>query len=191
MLFTLEASLVEEGWKNKFKFFNKLKIEEEDGKIIIHRGDKDDDDEEDDEDWEELEEKRAEKNQVLYKKGKLELAEVLAEYGETLTGLRDDQWVGVAAFLKGSGYFVDKRISRLVLKAKVSDLRAYARAEDLPGGHAFPAGGRGVLGFHPIPGVVRRGGRASARPPLLFCAPGPGASSSPPQPHPAGAGPPS
>jgi adenylate kinase family enzyme len=123
VLFTLEASLVEEGWKNKLKFFDKLKIEEEDGKIIIHRGDDDEETVENIEDWQD---KQNERNQALYAKGKQELAEVLAEYGETLTGLRDDQSVGVAAFLKGSGYFVDKRISRLVLRAKMSDLRAYA-----------------------------------------------------------------
>jgi hypothetical protein len=123
VLFTLEASLVEEGWKNKMKFFGNLQIEEDDGKIIIHRGEGDDEAVEDMKDWEA---KQDERNQKLYAKGKQELVDVLADYGETLTGLRDDQWVGLAAFLKGSGYFVDQRISRLVLKAKVSDLRAYA-----------------------------------------------------------------
>ncbi len=122
VLFTLEASLVEEGWKNKMKFFSELKVEEEDGKIIIHRGD----DGETVEKIEDYEKKQNERNQELYAKGKEELLNVLSDYGETLTGLRDDQWVGIAAFLKGSGYFVDRRISRLVLKAKMSDLRAHS-----------------------------------------------------------------
>ena len=63
---------------------------------------------------------------LLYKKGKAELVQALLDYGDTITSLRDDQWIALAAFLKDSGYFLDNRISRLVLKAKARDLRDYA-----------------------------------------------------------------
>ncbi len=121
VLFTLEASLVEDGAKRRNWFFKQLQIEEKDGKIVIHRGD----DEKDDVDVEDLQDDQNDRHQVLYEKGKAELVETLLDYGETLTGLRNDQWVAVAAFLKGSGYFLDQHISRLVLKARMSDLRAY------------------------------------------------------------------
>lgn len=62
----------------------------------------------------------------LYAAGKREIADILLDYGPTLTSLRDDQWVAVGAFLKGSDLFHQRRISRLVIKARVSDLRAMA-----------------------------------------------------------------
>jgi len=62
----------------------------------------------------------------LYRKGKAELVQTLLDYGDTITSLRDDQWIALAAFLKDSSYFLDNRISRLVLKARARDLRDYA-----------------------------------------------------------------
>jgi predicted GNAT family N-acyltransferase len=62
--------------------------------------------------------------QQTYEKGRQELIDALADYGETLTALRDDQWVAIAAFLKDNDYFRDRSISRLVIKARMRDLRA-------------------------------------------------------------------
>lgn len=59
-----------------------------------------------------------------YDKGKQELIDALVDYGETLTALRDDQWVAIAAFLKDNQYFSDQKMSRLVIKARIRDLRA-------------------------------------------------------------------
>jgi hypothetical protein len=59
-----------------------------------------------------------------YEKGRQELVDALVDYGETLTSLRDDQWVAIAAFLKDNQYFSDQKISRLVIKAHIRDLRA-------------------------------------------------------------------
>ncbi len=64
--------------------------------------------------------------QRLYTDGKAEVLDILLDYGDSMTSLRDTQWLGIAAFLKRSDFFIDKRISRLVIKAKMSDLRAYA-----------------------------------------------------------------
>jgi hypothetical protein len=66
----------------------------------------------------------AESEKETYGKGKQELIDALVDYGETLTSLRDDQWVAIAAFLKDNQYFSDQSISRLVIKARMRDLRA-------------------------------------------------------------------
>jgi len=140
VLLAFEASLISkdgdwefnwgEGWG---KLGNKFKFEQKDGKIIIDLGsdDEDDEDDEDDDDIEfdedEWREKHEESQRKLYEAGKAELAETLMDYGETLTSLADDQWVAVAAFLRDSDFFSSKKMSTLILKAKVGDLRAYSQ----------------------------------------------------------------
>jgi hypothetical protein len=64
--------------------------------------------------------------EILYKNGKQELIQALLDYGNTLTTLRDDQSVAIAAFLRDSRYFTDNKLSHLVLKARVRDLREYS-----------------------------------------------------------------
>jgi hypothetical protein len=137
-------------------FLKNLRIEAEDGKVtILHdTGDASGSDSVDDEaeaeyliqlkegevSAKELEAKLSEKQaelerrhekastheSKLFENGKTELIDALIDYGETLTALRDDQWVAIAAFLKNSDLFDEREISRLVLKVKVSDLRAYS-----------------------------------------------------------------
>ena len=51
----------------------------------------------------------------------------LLDYGETLTPLRDDQWVAVAAFLSRNKFFETSGISRLLIKARMSDLRDHGK----------------------------------------------------------------
>jgi hypothetical protein len=63
---------------------------------------------------------------VLYKRGKEELVQALFDYGATLTALRDDQSVAIAAFLRDSDYFRENKLSRLILKARMRDLREYS-----------------------------------------------------------------
>jgi hypothetical protein len=70
----------------------------------------------------EAKEEKSEKE--IYALGKQELIDALADYGETISSLRDDQWLAIAAFLKDSEYFKDQQISRLVVKARMRDLRA-------------------------------------------------------------------
>lgn len=62
----------------------------------------------------------------LYAAGKGEILDTLLDYGDTMNSLRDDQWLGIAAFLRNSDYFIDNRISRVLMKARMRDLRAYA-----------------------------------------------------------------
>ena len=130
VVFTLEASLVEKGKKGQNWIFGGYSVKEENGKIVVEppSGDKDKDGDDAKNlvlNLRDLQEKQTKRDKDLYEQGKSELVNCLVDYGETLTALDDGQYVAVAAFLKDSDYFLDNRISRLVLKAKMSDLRAY------------------------------------------------------------------
>jgi hypothetical protein len=140
-VFSFEASLV----SSPFRLFDKdfdfldIRVESGDNKVIIWRdanADEDEDDEDDDEGeidiekWKEKEEarkiKRAEKEKELYAAGKEELIVALADYGETLSGLGDNEWIAIAVFLGKNHIFKKESISRLVIRAQMSDLRAEA-----------------------------------------------------------------
>jgi hypothetical protein len=69
---------------------------------------------------------RDEKAAELYAAGKQELLQVLLDYGETLAGLKDGEWIVLAGFFDQGGILEDKKASRLVLRVKIDDLRAYA-----------------------------------------------------------------
>lgn len=62
----------------------------------------------------------------LYQKGKVELIQSLLDYGETITQLKSGQWIVLAAFLQNDSYFEKNKLSRLVVKAKIDDLRAFS-----------------------------------------------------------------
>jgi hypothetical protein len=153
-LFVFEASLTNQGWNTvlDLPFLKDLHIDSEDGKITIYRkpteGDSEDEaeaeyllrlDESDSLGSDLLEQLKQKKETVearredqiaaqseCYAKGKEELIDALIDYGETLAALRDDQWVTIAAFLKNSEFFDERDISHLLIKVKMSDLRAYA-----------------------------------------------------------------
>jgi len=136
VVFTVEASLVEKDKKDGNWIFGGYSVKEKDGKIVVEAPpddqDKDSDKDSDSGDGKDLvidlgklQARQTQRDADLYQKGKSELLDTLMDYGETLTALGDNQSVAVAAFLKDSDYFLDNRISRLVLKAKMSDLRAY------------------------------------------------------------------
>jgi hypothetical protein len=69
---------------------------------------------------------RAAKAEELYAAGKQELLQVLLDYGETMASLPDGQWIVLAGFFDRGGILEDKKASRLVLRVKVDDLRAYS-----------------------------------------------------------------
>jgi len=70
---------------------------------------------------------KGEREQERYEQGREELIEALIDYGDTLTRLRDDQWIAIAVFFDRSDFLSDRDVSRLVLKAKMNDLRAYGQ----------------------------------------------------------------
>jgi hypothetical protein len=133
MLFSFEASILtksSEDWWQQLQngLGKKFNIRRENGKTIIEYEDGDEDKEidVDDSDWEE---KMEAEQKERYEAGKEELATVLLDYGDTLTGLRDAQTVAIAAFLRRGDFYFDDEVSTLVVKAKMSDLRAFAKGD--------------------------------------------------------------
>ena len=132
VIFTLEASILgpDHGswWKN-VDWSKKFKINTKDGTTVVQFNDDDDDeDKEDKKDKEDREVSRKElmkDRQERYERSKTELKLTLVDYGETLTGLRDDQWVGIAAFFDND-YFDERSTDTVIIKAKMSDLRAHS-----------------------------------------------------------------
>jgi hypothetical protein len=131
VMFTTEASLLFRDWDNgSWSWGN---VERKGDRIIIHRNTWDDDDDDEDDDsgskrstdrrtWEARRTERAEK---LYKGAREELTDALMEFGDTISSLRDDEWVGITVYLGNDDYFHDRNISRLVIKAKAGDLQDF------------------------------------------------------------------
>ncbi|HET9232652.1 MAG TPA: hypothetical protein VFP10_00765, partial [Candidatus Eisenbacteria bacterium] len=105
----------------------KFKINSKDGTTVVQfNDDNDDDDGKDKKSEREMSRKELMKDrQERYEKSKTELKLTLMDYGETLTGLRDDQWVGIAAFFDND-YFDERSTDTVIIKAKMSDLRAHS-----------------------------------------------------------------
>lgn len=131
VLFTFDASLVDRDFDfmDKWDWGGGFRVKEENGTVIIIPKDEEEWDEEDlDEIKEQVRnsrERRSGREEKLYKRGKTEFVDVLLDYGDTLTTLNRDQWVAIVAYL-ADDYFQENRFSRLILKAKIGDLRDYA-----------------------------------------------------------------
>lgn len=128
VVFSFNASLVDRSMTMTNYTFGGYRIEDKGDKIVVFK-DKDPApgapaDAPDSAEGKARKEKDAARLAGLYAAGKREIVDILLDYGPTLTSLRDEQWVAVGAFLKGSDFFQDRHISRLVLKARMSDLRA-------------------------------------------------------------------
>jgi hypothetical protein len=131
VLLAFDASLIQQDDQDIWqKLGKKFKIYTKDGQTVIDLNADEDDDGKDDEeavfDHEKWREQHEKNQQELYEHGKAELVEGLMDYGETLTTLRDGDTVAIAAFLRDADFFTRNEISTLVIKAKMSDLRAYS-----------------------------------------------------------------
>jgi hypothetical protein len=134
MLFTFEASLVEKhhDFLKEFSWGRGFRIEEKDDGtvIIIPRDDRGSEEEIDPaeirDEAKKLRKRRDSRQEKLYLRGKTEFVDVFLDYGDTLTTLEGPHWFAIVAYLSDSDYFAENRISRLVLKAKIKDLRDYA-----------------------------------------------------------------
>jgi hypothetical protein len=105
---------------------------DDDDRVIVIDNDWDDEiDEEDlDEDdrkalkkWREKSLSRQEKR---YTRGKAELVDALIDHAEILSSLKSDDWVELQGSLRGAPYFRKNDLHRLVLRAKMADLRAFS-----------------------------------------------------------------
>ena len=128
-LFTFEASL-----NLTDKSFSKYLLQNLENQVEIKTNDqgeqviviKPQDKESDKDDSKPDLESRIDLGDRLYKKGKEELTQVLLDYGETMSELKNGQWIAIAAFLDRTSYFKEDAVSRLLLKIKIDDLRAYS-----------------------------------------------------------------
>jgi hypothetical protein len=138
VLFSFDASLTGEDWEDlKNWSFPGFKIEEHDGQrviIIDEDGDGDpeieemhgsEDDEADDETSGDPRDRRRDRQERTYGRGKTEIVDVLLDYGDTLSTLEANHWVAVMAHITDEEFIDRARMSHLILKAKMSDLRAY------------------------------------------------------------------
>lgn len=155
-LFTFEASLIQKDWDMKsFSRGFKYEVDDEGNKVIIwedpdhkkpgHEDDEEMEDEDPDADADADADAHEERSRAkarakrlqeklgnqedLYERGKKEILDVLLEYGDTITSLNDNQWVAVVGFLKDSNFFVKNKLSRVVMKAQMRDLRAYTAGQ--------------------------------------------------------------
>jgi len=131
MIFTFRASLVGKDMEEIRKWSWPFEVKTEDGKTVIVIPDEESESDTVDEEAGEEEsgrswkERRLSRHDRLYRRGKTELVDVLLDYGDTLTTLKDGQWVVIVARLVESDYFKENKMSHLILKAKIGDLRSF------------------------------------------------------------------
>lgn len=118
VLFTLQASVItpeNKRWE----------------KILEDEGDEDETPEQRKKRYEEREAVRKEMLQARqknYEIGKTEIRGALLDYGGTLAGLRDTQWVGIVAFIDDD-FFGHDDSETVFFRAKLSDLRAHDQGQ--------------------------------------------------------------
>jgi len=134
--FTFDAGLVHRGWRGSWgggKWWKSFL--HDDGDVIVI--DRDDWDDMDDKDIAELRkdskesrknyQERVTKRQArLYERGKTEMVELLADFGDLLSTVPDNETVQLVAYLDDNEIFVDKDIRQLTMTVKMSDVRAFA-----------------------------------------------------------------
>ena len=132
LVFTFSASLVEKDWDlDKLLSWGDVDVEKTDEGYIVKRGKKDQQHAKD-EAGEEDEEQQIPDEATLRKKqertflrGKSELIDVILDYGDTLTTLEAGKYLTIVGYLRDSDYFDEENFSRIILKAKIDDIRAY------------------------------------------------------------------
>jgi hypothetical protein len=140
LIVTFQSSLTGNNWNFNFsngKWWNHWMHDDDDNVIVINGDDFDDDDLDELEDLEHLDkedratikklrEKAAARQAKKYERGKTELIDVFLDHSELLSTLKDTDWLELQASLKDAEYFRKNDLHRLVLKAKMSDLRLYS-----------------------------------------------------------------
>jgi hypothetical protein len=129
LVFTFSASLVEKDWDlDKLLSWDDIEVEKTGEGYKIKTGKKNgkQDPEHEDEEPVEIDEATLRKKQErTYLRGKTELIDVILDYGDTLTTLESGKYLTIVGYLRDSDYFDEEGFSRLILKAKIDDIRAY------------------------------------------------------------------
>ena len=127
--FRIDASLVGgNGWSSS-KWW-KGWGSDDDRVIIIHGDDVDDYDKMDraerKEQLKKVRERSAKRDERLYSRGKAELVDTMMDFGDLLSAVPDGESLTIEVDLERADYFDDQDLSKLTMKAKMGDLRAYS-----------------------------------------------------------------
>ncbi|MGQ0723115.1 MAG: hypothetical protein ACT4PE_16310 [Candidatus Eiseniibacteriota bacterium] len=132
VIFTFDASLTGSSWDfgHGGKWWNWWRDDDDGRRVIVIDDDWEDEDDSDRADrrserseWYERDMARQERR---YTRGKTEVVEALVDFADLLTEIPDAEHVEIEAFLEDSPYFYDKDLRRLSVRAKMSDIRAFA-----------------------------------------------------------------
>lgn len=66
------------------------------------------------------------KQERLYGRGKTEIVDVILDFAEFMSTLKDTDVIEIEAFLGNATYFIEKDLSTLTMTVKMSDVRAYS-----------------------------------------------------------------
>lgn len=129
LILSFETSLVGEhsswdGANSWWKFWDG----EDDRHVIVIDSDWEDEDDggETVEEVKKWKDKHIARQEKRYLRGKTEIVDLLLDNAELLSSLADTDWIEVQASLRGAPYFRKKDLHRLVMRAKMGDLRAYS-----------------------------------------------------------------
>jgi hypothetical protein len=133
--FTFDATLIDQGWfGSRGGSWWKSFLRDDDDVIVIDRDDWDNLDDKDLADLrrdskksrEEHKDRLLKHQERLYERGKSEMVEMLADFGDLLTTVPDGETVQLVAYLGDADYFYEHDIRTLTMTAKMSDVRAAA-----------------------------------------------------------------
>lgn len=135
--FTFDARLVHRGFGRSWgggKWWKNILIDGDDDVIVIDRDDWEDMDDEEladlrkdsRESRKSYRERSLRRQERLYERGRQELVETLADFGDVMTTIPDGESLSLVAYLGSGDYFDEKDIRELSVSAKMSDIRAYA-----------------------------------------------------------------
>lgn len=130
LIVSFQTSLVGENWDwdgRNSSWWKWSGHHDDDDVIVIDRDWNDDDDgdeiETSEKKWRDKDIARQERR---YVRGKTELVDVFLDNSDLLSSLKDDDWVELQASLRGASYFRKNDLRRLVMRAKMADLRAFS-----------------------------------------------------------------
>lgn len=131
-IFTFDVSLVNQ-WFNLKNYLSDMQdkfeiTENENGDqvIVIKKSPKEMDKDKKKDQQDEESAKKPVSPEALLDRGKEELIQTLLDYGETMTSLKDGQWIIIAAFVETQEFFPNQGNTRLIVKTKIDDLRSYS-----------------------------------------------------------------
>jgi hypothetical protein len=132
-IFTFDVSLVNQWFNLKDYLVNapdyEIQENEDGDQVIVLKSKKKDKDKDEDAENEDEKAKKPLSAEILLEQGKAELVQTLLDYGETLTSLKNGQWIIIAAFVETEDFIPGQGVTRLIVKTKIDDLRSYSAGD--------------------------------------------------------------